>query len=59
MVGLGDLIMPLIIHDLLIVNLISIAEGSQPNNFQWDIKRIEAKSNVILKSPSMRTATLS
>lgn len=59
MVGLGDLIMPLIVPDLLIVNLISILEGSQLNNFQWDIKRIEAKSNVILKCPSMRTAALS
>lgn len=50
--------MPLIIYNLVIVNLISILEGSQLNNFQGDIKR-EAKSNVIPKYPSMRTAALS
>ena len=37
----------------------SILEVSQLNNFQWDIKRREAKSNAILKCPSIRTGALS
>lgn len=51
MVGLGDLIMPLIICDLFTVNLISTLAGNQLNHFQWDSKRIEAKARVVLKRP--------
>lgn len=52
MIGLEDLLTALFIHDLLTVNLISILEESQWNNFQWDIKRIEAKPNVALHVPA-------
>lgn len=52
MIGLEDLLTALFIHDLLTVNLISILEESQLNNFPWDIKRIEAKSNVTLHVPA-------